>query len=383
MGKLGGEELNAGSDVDLVYFYDTDDGAAGMDRAEPLTLHDFWTRVARRLTSNLEEVTADGFVWRVDLRLRPEGRAGPLVNSLAAAERYYESFGRLWERAAMLRARPAAGDRGLGDEVMAMLSPFVWRRRVDPRVASEMVGLAQRARAELSEDPARDLKLGPGGIREAEFFVQSLQLIWGGKEPRVRAESTLDGLRRLRAAGFVTDREAREIAEGYIALRRAEHAVQVASGVQTHALPRTPDAEARLARALGFPSAEAFGADVARHMKRIAARFVSLLPEGAPTASRFTGAIAALERSNAEAFGEAIVRAAHGALDGPTEGGERWDDVARDLFELSRHPDGPLGGRTREQFATLAEAPRRCWRPWSTPPTRSRPRATCALFVHA
>jgi glutamate-ammonia-ligase adenylyltransferase len=359
MGKLGGEELNAGSDVDLIYFYDTDDGAAEPARGDPITLHDYWTRVARRLTQNLEEVTADGFVWRVDLRLRPEGRAGPIVNSLAAAERYYESFGRLWERAALLRARAVAGDRGFGAEVLAMLSPFIWRRRVDPRIAVEMAGLAQRARAELGGEPGDDLKLGPGGIREAEFFVQSLQLIWGGKEPRVRVRNTLDGLRRLRAAGFVTDREAREIAEGYIALRRAEHAVQVSSGLQTHALPRAPDARARLARTLGFPTVEAFDADMARHQKRVGARFVSLLPAGAPRVSRFTAAIAALERAEAEGFADALIRAANGAasvLGAPGELPDRWSDVARDLFELSRHPDAPLGGRTREQFVELAEA---------------------------
>jgi glutamate-ammonia-ligase adenylyltransferase len=359
MGKLAGEELNAGSDVDLVYFYDTDDGSAPADGNDPISLHDFWTRVARRLTANLEEVTADGFVWRVDLRLRPEGRAGPLVNSLAAAERYYEAFGRLWERAALLRARPVAGDRAFGDEVLTMLSPFIWRRRVDPKIAVEMAGLAQRARAALPGAAARDLKLGPGGIREAEFFVQTLQLIWGGKEPRVRARGTIDGLRRLRAAGFVTDREAREIAEGYLALRRAEHAVQFASGVQTHARPDAPDAEARLARALGFADAAAFGADIERHMKRVAALFVSLLPEGAPRASRFTAAIAALERADAAAFADAVFRAANGAasvLGDTVEGSERWRDVAGHLFELSRHPDAPLGGRTRETFEELADA---------------------------
>src|SRR5262249_39524878 len=159
-----------------------------------------------------------------------------------------------------------------------------------------MVGLAERARAELSSDAARDLKLGPGGIREAEFFVQTLQLIWGGKEPRVRSKSTMDGLRRLRAAGFVTDREAREVAEAYLALRRAEHAVQVATGVQTHARPGDPDAEARLGRALGFADAASFVADITEHMKRVSARFVSLQPAGAPRATRFMPAIAALER---------------------------------------------------------------------------------------
>jgi glutamate-ammonia-ligase adenylyltransferase len=378
MGKLGGEELNAGSDVDLVYFYDTDDGAArrpgvarhdgghpripGPDGGDEITLHDYWTRVAKRLTANLEEPTADGFVWRVDLRLRPEGRSGPLVNSLAAAERYYESFGRLWERAALLRARPVAGDRAFGDEVLGTLSPFIWRRRVDPKLAGEMIGLAHRSRAELSEDASRDLKLGPGGIREAEFFVQALQLIWGGKEPRVRAQNTLDGLRRLRAAGFVTDREAREITEAYLALRRAEHAVQVAAGLQTHALPAAPDAEARLGRALGFDDPAGLAEDISYHMKSVAARFVSLLPnaaEGAPPASRFSPAIAALERADPEGFVEAVMRAANGAasvLGATPERQDRWTDLSRDLFELSRHPDAPLGGRTREQFEGLAEA---------------------------
>lgn len=357
MGKLGGEELNAGSDIDLIYFYDTDDGEASGGPSGPITLHDYWSRVARRLTATLEEVTADGFVWRVDLRLRPEGRSGPLVNSLAAAERYYEAFGRLWERAALLRARPSAGDLAFGDELLATLSPFIWRRRVDPRVAGEMIQLAQRSRAELSTHADRDLKLGPGGIREAEFFVQALQLVWGGKEPRVRARNTLDGLRRLRAKGFVTDREAQEIALGYIALRRAEHAVQVASGIQTHVRPDEPAARARLARALGFATPEAFEADIAGHMALVSARFLSLLPEGAASTSRFPAVLAALERSNAEAFIETVARAAGAIPELPESAAvpDRWADVARDLLELARHPDALLGARSRESFPSLGE----------------------------
>ncbi len=380
MGKLGGEELNAGSDVDLVYFYDTDEGGAqggAQGGADAITLHDYWTRVARRLTNNLEEPTEDGFVWRVDLRLRPEGRSGPLVNSLAAAERYYESFGRLWERAALLRARPVAGDRAFGAEVLATLSPFIWRRRVDPRVAGEMIGLAQRSRAELGAAAARDLKLGPGGIREAEFFVQALQLIWGGKEPRVRAANTLDGLRRLRAAGFVTDREAREIADAYLALRRAEHAVQASSGLQTHARPDTPEAEGRLARALGFDGAAAFGADVDRRMKRVAARFVSLLPEGAPRASRFSAAIAALERADPEGFADAVARAAAppAPAAGPTAD-PSTGPTSRATCSSCRAIQMPRLAGARGSSST--RWPRPSSRPSSTPPTRSRRRATCA-----
>lgn len=354
MGKLGGEELNAGSDVDLIYFYDTDDGEATAPSGASVTLHDFWTRTARRLTATLEEVTEDGFVWRVDLRLRPEGRSGPLVNSLAAAERYYESFGRLWERAALLRARPVAGCLAFGEELLSVLSPFIWRRGVDPKIAAEMMNLVERSRAELSSDPSRDLKLSPGGIREAEFFVQALQLIWGGREPQLRARGTLDALRRLRAAGLVTDREAQEIALGYLALRRAEHAVQVASGIQTHARPASPEAEERLGRSLGFASAAEFVSDITRHMHEISARFRSLVPEGAATSSRCTAAFAALDAGDAPAFTDAIARG--GGAD-PTSGvPEQWADVARDLLELARSPDAPLGSRSREAFPALADA---------------------------
>ncbi|EYF01561.1 bifunctional [glutamate--ammonia ligase]-adenylyl-L-tyrosine phosphorylase/[glutamate--ammonia-ligase] adenylyltransferase [Chondromyces apiculatus] len=390
MGKLGGDELNAGSDVDLIYFYDTDDGEVvpriqeagegisgvggeerGATRTRPrssmppvgdggITLHDYWSRVAKRLTATLEEVTEDGFVWRVDLRLRPEGRSGPIVNSLAAAERYYESFGRLWERAALLRARPVAGSLALGDEFLRDLAPFVWRKRVSPQVATDMIALVHRARAELSHDADRDLKLGPGGIREAEFFVQSLQLIWGGVEVRARAQGTLDGLRRLRALGYVTDREGREIAEGYLALRRAEHAVQSATGVQTHALPASGEEMERLARLLRFKGQGAFLTELAAHRARIAARFLSLLPQGSQPPSRWVEAAAALDRGDREGFIEALARDAGHLLKETTYGSDlelpdRFRDLGNDLFELGRHPDGLLGARTRESFSRLPE----------------------------
>ncbi|WP_437946032.1 bifunctional [glutamate--ammonia ligase]-adenylyl-L-tyrosine phosphorylase/[glutamate--ammonia-ligase] adenylyltransferase [Sorangium sp. So ce296] len=380
MGKLGGEELNAGSDVDLIYLYDTDEGQVGPsgDRAVSVTLHDFWTRVARRLTATLEEVTEDGFVWRVDLRLRPEGRSGPLVNSLAAAERYYESFGRLWERAALLRAREIAGDLDFGAEALGVLGPFVWRRRVDPQLAVDMIELVERARAELSHDASRDLKLGPGGIREAEFFVQALQLIWGGREPRARAQGMLDGLRRLRALGYVTDREGRELVEGYLALRRAEHAVQSATGVQTHLLPDSEAEMERLARTLRFEDAAAFLADTEQRRSRIKARLLSLLPKGSTRPSRWIEAMAALDRGDRDAFADALAKHAVLVLGGaggepeaaelaapaagaPPEPGAsasltaRFRDVADDLYELSRHPDGLLGARSREASSSLAE----------------------------
>lgn len=364
MGKLGGHELNPGSDVDLIYLYDTDEGFAQAPGHSAISLHDFWTRVGKRLTQNLEEATEDGFVWRVDLRLRPEGRSGAITNSLAAAERYYESFGRLWERAALLRARPVAGDLVFGEEALSSLAPFVWRRRVDPSIAAEMARMAERARTQAARDRGLDLKLAKGGIREAEFFVQSLELIWGGRDPRVRERNTLDGLRRLRAAGYVTDREERQMANAYLVLRRAEHAVQYATGLQTHTVPKDGDGAERLARTLGAPSEERLRQSIARHMRIVAGLFASLAPEEVPAPSRWMEALGALDKRKGEAFVDALIRAVIQVNVEATEGAEpiagpdaaeRWRDVGRDLFELSRHPDGLLGMRTRELFPHLAE----------------------------
>jgi [glutamine synthetase] adenylyltransferase / [glutamine synthetase]-adenylyl-L-tyrosine phosphorylase len=342
MGKLGGRELNAGSDVDLICFYDSDD-AAGNE----LSAHDIWTRVVKRMTASLEEPGDNGFVWRVDLRLRPEGSRGPLVNSLAAAERYYESFGRLWERAALLRARPVAGSLALGERLLEALAPFVWQRRVDPNIAVAMYELVHQARAELSSAPERDLKLGRGGIREAEFFIQALQLIWGGREPRLRERSTLAAANRLRAAGLVSGREADDLAAAYVALRRAEHAVQWSTGVQTHSLPREAAALERVARSLGFGDGESFVADLGARQERVSALLTGILPGGEPEVSRWHDALLALDRDDFDAFRKRLQDA------GLAE--DEHGQLARDLFETARlDPDGPLGARTRERWRHLA-----------------------------
>ncbi|HEY8076243.1 MAG TPA: hypothetical protein VIF62_19090, partial [Labilithrix sp.] len=276
MGKLGGRELNAGSDVDLIPFYETDDGDVRKDGApSEQTLHEHFTRVTQRFTQTLEEATADGIVWRVDLRLRPEGSRGPLVNALAAAERYYETWGRTWERAALLRARPVAGDLAFGARLLDALGPFVWRKAVDPKIAREMTELVLRGRVELTTEPERDVKLGPGGIREAEFFVQSLQLIWGGKEPALRVQGTIEALRRLHARGLVTDRERSEVESSYLALRRVEHRVQNATGIQTHVLPRGELLET-IAKSLGDASGAELEKDLDKIRRRVASRFASL-----------------------------------------------------------------------------------------------------------
>lgn len=358
MGKLGGEELNAGSDVDLIYFYDSDEGAVWPrgSRTSPtvdaapasMTLHEYWQRVARRLTATIEDVTEEGYVWRVDLRLRPEGGSGPLVNSLAAAERYYESFGRLWERAAMLRARPVAGSLALGDDLLGRLSPFVWRKRIDPSVATELVHLVRRARAELSNDPDRDLKLGAGGIREAEFFVQALQLVWGGKDASLRARPTLVALARLESKGLCTVGEAADISDGYLVLRRAEHAVQIGSGVQTHELPLGED-RVRIARILGFVTAEGLTSFLDEHRGRIARRFASLLPEGEDVVSKWSEVLGALELGETNALAERLRKIT------PASSDDLILAMAGNLLDLGKHPDSVLGVRTRETYPGLAD----------------------------
>jgi len=341
MGKLAGRELNVGSDVDLVFVYDSDDGGSS-DRSRPgatISTHDYWSRVCRRLTSILDEVTEDGAVWRVDLRLRPEGRNGPMVNSMPAMLRYYETWGRVWERAALMRARPVAGDAELGRWLLHELSPFVFRRHVDPSLVGELARLAERARVEASADPQRDVKLGRGGIRELELVVQSLQLVWGGVEPGIRSSATLDGLRRLWSRGLVTGREVEDLTDAWHLLRKVEHAVQHATGLQTHLLPQAGEEREVLARGLGFGSAQGLDESLGRARDRVHSLLGALAPE-AIGASRWDALLQALEQGAWERVQEAM-----GSAFG--ESGSR--ELARDLIALAQRPDDLLGSMTRER----------------------------------
>jgi glutamate-ammonia-ligase adenylyltransferase len=346
MGKLGGLELNAGSDVDLMLFYETDDGYV---RPRPSaegahTLHEHFTRVAQRFVATLDEPTEDGVVWRVDLRLRPEGTRGPLVNALAAAERYYETWGRTWERAALVRARSVAGDRLFGARLLDALAPFVWRRSVDPTVVDEMASMLARVRAEAGAEERDDLKIGPGGIREVEFFAQGLQLVWGGREPWMRGGSTIDALRRLRSGGFVTEREERELSDAYLFLRRLEHRVQFATGQQTHSLPRDRDVLERIARSLGYDGADALGRELAAVRGRVSTCFASLQTSGPREDAALQRLWAALEAQD-----EAAV-----ALATAPRFGVALADLPRHLLALTRPPDGPLGPATRDRNPAFA-----------------------------
>ncbi|MFC1641771.1 bifunctional [glutamate--ammonia ligase]-adenylyl-L-tyrosine phosphorylase/[glutamate--ammonia-ligase] adenylyltransferase [Myxococcota bacterium] len=335
LGKLGGRELNAGSDLDVMFLYDTDEGGS------ELSLHDHWSRVVRRAVATIESPTEDGVVWRVDLRLRPEGSSGPVVNSLSAAEDYYETWGRLWERAALLRARPAAGDLALGEVFRREIAiPFVYRRSAEPAIAPALAELVERSRAELCIDPERDLKLGQGGIRELEFFVQALQLIWGGREASLRVTPTLEGLARLQGRGLVTDREVRELDRAYRLLRSAEHFVQWMAGYQTHLLPESQADLTRLSRLLGFRSVTEFTEALIRTRGVVHDLFKSLVPETPARTSESAAMLDRLERQD-PAFGELVAQ---------------WcgADIGEHLQALARRPDGLLGALTRERYPELA-----------------------------
>lgn len=294
MGKLGGRELNYSSDVDVIYAYGTDRGAA----SDGTTPHEWFARAASRITRSLAEVTEDGVAFRVDLDLRPEGKRGPPVNSLRSLEIYYESYGATWERAAWLRARPVAGDPALGGAVLAAVEPFVYRRWLDYATIDAIHEMKERidreARAKSAKGAPFDVKLGRGGIRELEFFVQTLQLVNAGKRPEVRTKHTLDALGRLAAASLVKEPEHVRLAAAWEFLRRLEHRLQARELAQTHKVPDEPDERHVIARTMGLRDAPALDAAIAEHTAAVADAFDGLFREKARAARASAGPEAAL-----------------------------------------------------------------------------------------
>ena len=265
MGKLGGEELNFSSDIDVMYVYASDDGQAGS-----LSLHEYYARLGKAVTRALGEGTGDGIVFRVDLRLRPEGQSGAICNSLAAAESYYESFGRTWERQALLRARHSAGDAWVGEAFTKTVQPFVYPRLSSTSTIEDVRSLRRMFVATTSES-AWNVKLGAGGIRDVELVAQVLQLLYGGKRRDLRERTTLPALHKLGLAGLLSGQETRTLSDAYRAWRRIEHRLQLEQGRQTHALPAGPEDLDRLARRLGFARADQFMAAVDERRKAVSA----------------------------------------------------------------------------------------------------------------
>lgn len=283
MGKLGAFELNFSSDIDLIYLYETDRGTTeGGAEGKPVTLHQYFVRLCEGVTRIVSEATEDGIVFRVDLRLRPDGTNGEIANSLRAAEIYYESWGQAWERAAMIKARPLAGDLHVGEEFLRIITPFVYRKFLDFTSIEEIKEMKDRVdlASARGRRGGRDLKLGPGGIREIEFFAQAHQLIYGGKDPRLRLRGTVEALRALADAGIVARAECATLEEAYGFLRRLEHRIQVFQERQTHSLPQRAEDRARLARAMGLAGAEELLAALDRSTESVRAIYGRLFRAG-------------------------------------------------------------------------------------------------------
>jgi glutamate-ammonia-ligase adenylyltransferase len=276
MGKLGGRELNYSSDVDLMVLFDPA-AAVDPDRAQAA-----YVRLARDLVRLLEERTAEGYVFRTDLRLRPDPAATPLAVAIPAAVAYYESFGQNWERAAMVKARPIAGDRPLGEHFLAEIRPFIWRRHLDFAMIADIHSIKRQihavhgskrgAGAEIAV-AGHDVKLGRGGIREIEFTAQVAQLIWGGRDPSLRDPTTLGALVALAGAGRMDRRAAAELADAYVFLRDVEHRLQMVADRQTHRLPEDPDGLARIASFMGYADTESFATALTAHLRRVAGQY--------------------------------------------------------------------------------------------------------------
>jgi glutamate-ammonia-ligase adenylyltransferase len=279
MGKLGARELNYSSDIDLIVLYDTD----RIETSQPDRLQQGFVRLTRNLVKLMDERTADGYVFRTDLRLRPDPSAMPLAMSVLAAETYYESIGQNWERAAMIKARTIAGDMEAGEAFLKFLQPFIWRKSLDFAAIQDIHSIKRQINAHKGgtdiKTRGHNIKLGPGGIREIEFFAQTQQLIWGGREPSLRSPVTVEALAQLTNFGQCDPETARELTESYVFLRGVEHRLQMIHDEQPQVLPDHDEGYARLATFLGFGSADAFSDTLLMHLRRVHEHYAQLFPE--------------------------------------------------------------------------------------------------------
>lgn len=279
MGKLGGSELNYSSDIDLIYVYDLDDED---DRGA----HDFYYRLARRLTAALGEHTEESYLYRVDLRLRPMGRRGNVAYSLRQCRQYYETWGETFERFALIKSRPIAGDPVLGQRFVDLVQPFVYRRYLDHAALEEMYQYKARLdRTFQDRDSDRNVKVGRGGIREVELFTQVLQLTYGAQQPDIRQANTLVALGALGEAGLIPGTVCDELTRAYTFLRTVEHRLQIVQGSQTHSLSHTPAELVTTARRLGFKAVEELEAKLRVHRQRVHAVYSGLFERRQGTSS--------------------------------------------------------------------------------------------------
>ncbi len=356
MGKLGGRELNASSDIDLVFVYPEDGETDGT--GQRLSNFDFFTRLGRQLIGALSEITGDGQVFRVDMRLRPNGDSGPLVASFDMLENYFVTQGREWERYAWIKARPLTGARG--GELAALARPFVFRKYLDYGAINAMRELHAQIRREVArKDMADNIKLGPGGIREIEFVAQVFQLIRGGRDKALQIRPTQQVLALLAERGLLDAAAARELAAAYRFLRNLEHRLQYLDDAQTHTLPGDSGDQARVAGGMGFGEYEALleelddhRANVSRHFEAVFAdpnrqgHDLAAVWQGCEDAENTQGAAQELERLG---YGEAVAGAQRLAAlrngsryqQMPTGIRERFDALVPRLIEAAAQTPNP------------------------------------------
>ncbi|MBC8286557.1 MAG: bifunctional [glutamate--ammonia ligase]-adenylyl-L-tyrosine phosphorylase/[glutamate--ammonia-ligase] adenylyltransferase [Nitrospinae bacterium] len=254
MGKLGGCELNYSSDIDLIYIYSSSQGETrSAIENDPSILsisnHEYFTKLALEISKSLNEITSDGNVFRVDLELRPEGKSGEIVNSLASCEIYYQSWGRTWERQALIKARVSAGSESLGKEFFEMIEPFIYRRSLDFGAIEEIKSMKYKINKSLKGKHSKgNIKLGFGGIREVEFFIQAYQLLLGGRDKSLRVRDSLGAMKTLYEKNIINKEDHDQLREAYIFLRNLENRVQITFGLQTYLLPNNETDLAVLAR---------------------------------------------------------------------------------------------------------------------------------------
>jgi glutamate-ammonia-ligase adenylyltransferase len=281
MGKMGAGELNFSSDIDLIVFFDPRAPTLAPD-IEP---QQFFVRVTQALARLLQQRTGDGYVFRVDLRLRPDPASTQVAISTESALHYYEREGRTWERAAMIKARACAGDAKAGDALLADIAPFVWRKHLDFAALADVHDMKRRmqtfrGQSEIAVE-GHNVKVGRGGIREIEFFAQTQQLIAGGRHPELRVRPTLEALEVLASSNWITFAARDELTAAYLFLRRVEHRLQMIADEQTHTLPEQVEAVQRFAHFLGYPSREAFAQGLLGHLSVVQGHYEKLF-EGDP-----------------------------------------------------------------------------------------------------
>lgn len=281
MGKMGAGELNYSSDIDLIVFFDL----AAPTLAPGIEPQPFFVRVTQGLSRLLQQRNGDGYVFRVDLRLRPDPASTPVAISTAAALHYYEREGRTWERAAMIKARPCAGDAKAGEALIVEIAPFVWRKHLDFAALADVHDMkrqmqAFRGQTEITVE-GHNVKIGRGGIREIEFFAQTQQLIAGGRHRELRVRPTLQALNVLASSKWITFEARDELSAAYLFLRRVEHRLQMVADEQTHTLPEDIEAVEHFARFLGYKDRAGFAGDLLHHLNRVQIHYGKLF-EGDP-----------------------------------------------------------------------------------------------------